>query len=59
MAIGAGRSLIEVITKAIEDARQRGHDERGQIEHAVETVLSAEPALSREAARRLVETLMA
>lgn len=54
---GDGRSLVEVITQAMEEARQRGQKREGQFDHAVAAVMIAEPSLSCTAARRLVETL--
>lgn len=57
MQRGDGRSLIEIITTAMEEARQRGQDHGGQINHAVAAIMTAEPSISCPAARRLVETL--
>ena len=52
-----GRSLVEIIGRAIEEARRRGRDADGQFDNAVAAVLVAEPSLSPAAIRRLVATL--
>lgn len=57
MQRGDGRSLIEIITTAMEEARQCGQDHGGQLDHAVAAIMTAEPGISCTAARRLVETL--
>ena len=50
-------SLVAIIARAMAEARRAGRDHAGQIEQAVTALLTAEPGLSRGAARRLVETL--
>lgn len=57
MRRGEGRSLVEIITWAVEEARLRGQDRNDQFDRAVAAVMAAEPSLSHTAARRLVETL--
>lgn len=52
-----GRSLIEIVDHAIKEARERGLERSGQINHAIAAVMTAEPELSHDAADRLVRTL--
>lgn len=47
-------SLIRIIARATEQARQEGLDQLGQVERAVRSVLTVEPDLTDGVARRLV-----
>ena len=52
------RTVVEIISHAVDGTRQSGKVRPDQIEDAVSTLLATIPDLPPAAARRLVETLM-